>query len=163
MFSKDSVAVVPRKPDVALAAALAMLVLVGYCHAADQRHRSSHSARRPRRLAVAARTDTGRENQYGFPRRACVRCAVNIVNLSGGGVNVAPIVHDMPRDLQEFNLSPCLFPFPLYISLPLVADEPVSRVRCFLHEEEVDDVGMRTTRTMPTSRTKAALASRTRK
>lgn len=53
------------------------------------RGHARRTARRPRRLAVTARTDTGRENQYARPRRVCVRCAVNNVNLSGGGVNVA--------------------------------------------------------------------------
>lgn len=43
-------------------------------------------ARRPSRLVVALRTDTGRENQYGSPadreRNLCVLRRVNNVNLS---------------------------------------------------------------------------------
>lgn len=70
------------------------------------RGHASRSARRPRRLAVTARTDTGRENQYALPRRVCVRCAVNNVNLSGG-VTSPSVVRGTPQSPRfDFASSP---------------------------------------------------------
>lgn len=81
---KDSPTVVPRRPRRRpLRRPLAARPRRGTSRRGPPLARTA--PRRPRRLAVTARTDTGRENQYALSRgEPVVRCAVNNVNLSGG-------------------------------------------------------------------------------